>query len=307
MSDRTRRATGTVGGRRRAAAAPPVVLLLLWTAGFGLHGCALRSLGRGPAAPGPEPAPRLTATQRKLLDAAEQSALAPREPYWPYHAAEILLEADSLARAEGALRQALALDPAYAPALSLLSRLCFESGRHAEAVRLLEPACAPGAIPGGTPPELIAALALHYDALDRLDDAAAVIGRVSGDPRARATAGYLALRGNRPDSARAMVEAAAGADGRSAAGQNNLGIVRLRAGEADAARKAFLRAIDLDPRLAGPYYNLAILEKFYRLDDEAAAKWFRSYWERSHQDPDSLRGLFDPADPGRLAREEARR
>lgn len=279
--------------------APALGCLLI--AALALPGCAMLPVGGPPAAPRAAEEPRLTGHQRKLLDAAEQAALAPEEPYWPYHAAEILLEADSLSRAEAMLRQALARDRSYAPALTLLSRLHFQSGRHEEAVRLLEPARAAGA-----PPELLAALALHYDALDRMSEAAAVMGEASHDRRAQAAAGYLALRGDRPDSARAYVEAAADANGRSAANQNNLGIVRLRAGDADAARRSFLRAIELDPRLAGPYYNLAILEKFYRLDDEAAAKWFRSYWDRSHHDPDSLRTQLDLTEPKKLAREENR-
>jgi tetratricopeptide (TPR) repeat protein len=254
------------------------------------------------AEPGREE-PKLTSVQKKLADAAEQAALAPAEPYWPHHAAEILIEADSLREAEVSLRAALGRDARYAPSLLLLSRLYFESGRHEQAVGLLEPVVrASGA--NGAQPELAAALALHYDALDRVSDATEVIRGVSGDRRARPVAAYLALRSDRPDSARGLVEAAVDADGGSAANQNNAGIVKLRGGDADGARKAFLRAIDLDPRLAGPYYNLAILDKFYRFDDESAAKWFRSYWERSHQDPDSLRAQIELGEPKRLARDE---
>lgn len=280
--------------------------LVLLLGSIALEGCAVQSLGRraGVSRPSSPGEPKLTLTQQRLLDASEQAELAPGEPYWPYHAAEIQIEADSLARAEVSLRTALARDPRYAPALSLLSRLYFDTGRHQEGVRLLEPVRAPGAFPNGVPSELLVALALHYDALDRMSDAVAVMRDAGRDSPAQGAAAYLALRSDRPDSARDLAEAAVEANGRSAANQNNVGIVRLRAGDADAARSAFLRAIEIDPRLAGPYYNLAILEKFYRFDDEAAAKWFRSYWERSHQDPDSLRSQIDLGEPRKLAREE---
>jgi hypothetical protein len=44
---------------------------------------------------------------------------------------------------------------------------------------------------------------------------------------------------------------------------------------------------------------MAILEKFYRLDDDAARKWFRRYRERSSADPDNLAQVLDAgaADP----------
>ena len=78
----------------------------------------------------------------------------------------------------------------------------------------------------------------------------------------------------------------------SAAHQNNYGITRLRAGDVEGARKAFAAAIDRDSKLAGPYYNLAILEKYYRFDDGAASRWFGEYWKRSHDDPDGLAAVF---------------
>lgn len=276
-----------------------------------IPGCAFTSFSRTlrlpVAAPTAEEGPRLSGTDRKLLDCAEQAALAPAEPYWPFHAAEVHVEADSLGRAEASLKAALTRDARYAPALALLSRLYYDSRRHEDGVRLLEPVCAPGATPEGAPAELLAALALHYDALDRVDDAAALMRAAGTRGGAQGAAAYLVLRGERPDSGRASAERAVDENGKSAANHNNLGIVRLRAGDADGARQSFLRAIGLDPRLAGPYYNLAILEKFYRFDDEAAAKWFHSYWERSHDDPDSLRAQIETTEPKKLAKEASER
>jgi hypothetical protein len=31
------------------------------------------------------------------------------------------------------------------------------------------------------------------------------------------------------------------------------------------------------------------------VDDQAAGTWFRDYWKRSHDDPDSLRSVFEAA------------
>jgi hypothetical protein len=56
--------------------------------------------------------------------------------------------------------------------------------------------------------------------------------------------------------------------------------------------------MDLDSHLPGPYYNLAILEKFYLLDDAAAAHWFQKFQQRSSDDPDGLAKLFEPTNPG---------
>ena len=39
---------------------------------------------------------------------------------------------------------------------------------------------------------------------------------------------------------------------------------------------------------AAPYYNLAILQRWYRMDPAAAAIRFKQYWNLSHADPDSL-------------------
>jgi hypothetical protein len=68
----------------------------------------------------------------------------------------------------------------------------------------------------------------------------------------------------------------------------------LRAGDAPAARRELVRAMELDPFLPGPLYNLALLDHHFFLDDEAARRWFSRYWELSRDDPDSLRGALFP-------------
>jgi tetratricopeptide (TPR) repeat protein len=251
-------------------------------------GCSLLKLGGGGDSKGPE---RLSGgtLQEQLAAARVQTALEPAEPYWPYRLGELHYGASHPDSAEISLRAALRRDPYYVPALSLLSKIYFDSGRHEAAIEMLEAARAhPERFPSGVPSALLEGLALHYDALDQIGPAADVLrqaGGRSGSPRV-----YLTLRGEAPQAAGDMADQALKSDPKSAVNLNNYGITRLRAGDPEAAEKAFLAAVDRDPHLPGPYYNLAILEKYYRFDDEAAAGWLKKYRERSTFDPD---GLFE--------------
>jgi len=230
-----------------------------------------------------------------LALATAAAAVAPREPYWPYHVAELELARDSSAAAERALRESLTRDRDYAPALALLTKLEFQSGRNLDAIDRLEAARRRDAASGRPfPTELTADLALQYDAIDRIDRSAPLAATLPADgpPDARTAAVFIRLRGAAPDSAAALAERAAHEHPRSAADRNNLGIARLRAGDTAGARAAFLDAIRLDATLAGPYYNLAILDKFYRFDDDAAARWYAEYRARSNDDPDGLARVF---------------
>lgn len=289
----------SAGRRTRHAAALALVVALAPALG----GCAVLSLGRFVGLPvGRAPAPPDAPPRGSAAEARQRGALEPREPYWPFHLAELHAAADSLPQAEAALAEALRRDPAYAPALALFSKLRYETGRHEEAIAVLEAA---RAAPGGLPAPVLAGLALHYDALGRDERAREIIAATAraagGDDGAAAV--YLALRGPEPGSADAAAERAVERRPKSAVHQNNYGITRLRAGDPDRAERAFRAAVALDPALPGPYYNLAILEKFYRLDDEAAARWFARYRERSHDDPDGLAELFG-AGPAAVAKQE---
>ena len=251
-------------------------------------------------AQGSAPIP-LAGVEGRVAEYREQEKLAPREPYWPFAIAVAYADADSLIRAELELRQALDRDPCYAPALSLLSKLEFDAGRHDEAIRMLEAArTGASACPGTLSPELLAGLALHYDAIDRPDLAEAIMNSVPQDARRSlgSSAVYLTLRGSDPAPAADLAESDVHRHPHSAVSQNNYGIVKLRAGDPDAARKAFDQAIEIDPKLAGPYYNLAILEKFYAFDDQAAARRFKEYRERASDDPDGLAQVFEK-NPGK--------
>jgi tetratricopeptide (TPR) repeat protein len=230
-----------------------------------------------------------------LDDAREQMALDAAQPYWPFHLAELELAADSAAAGEASLGAALARDPDYAPALALLSKRLYETRRHEEAVTLLEASRARLAARSQTMSgDLLAGLALHLEALGRSGEAREALAAAPHADRAgtRGALVYLMLRGDHPDSATVLAASAVDDDPKSAVGQNNFGITRLRAGDPAAAKQAFLKAVDLDPSLPGPYYNLAILEKFYLFDDTAAARWFDAYRQRGRTDPDSLAQVF---------------
>lgn len=272
-----------------------VSLGALESCGMGAHAHRGDPTARA-AAPKPSEGPKLTAAQERIEEAREQAALDPRQPYWPYRMGQAYAESESLARAEAALQASLDRDPGYLPALMLLSKLYYESGRNEQGVALLEAARGrAGADSGatrGVPPALLAGLALHYEALGRHDRAAAVVQEAghAEDGAAGTARVYVTLRGDHPEAARELARAALDENPRSAANQNNYGITRLRAGDPKAARDAFLRAIEIDPRLPGPYYNLSIVERFFFFDEEAAARWLEQYRRRASDDPDNLFG-----------------
>src|SRR5262245_8168013 len=180
----------------------------------------------------------------QLREARERSVTEPATAYWPFRAGEILAAKDSVAQAESMLRVALQRDPSYAPALSLQSRVWFEAGRHQEAIALLEAA---RSRPGPFPQELLVGLALHYDAIDRPDQARALLasaGRMGDASRSGVV--YLALRGAVSDSVAGVKKGSIDGGAHTAAEHNNLGIVKLRSGDPNGARKSFQAAIDKD-------------------------------------------------------------
>lgn len=277
---------------------------LLLAATVSVTGCSLKLFGHRSELPVGGPKQTDSGEPGDITEARQRVATFPDDPYWPYRLGRFYVDADSVSEGEAALQSALARDPAYAPALALLSKLCFESGRHAEAVRMLEPVRSrPDAFPNDTRQALLAGLALHLDALGRPDLAGATIPSPADADLKRTGPAmvYLSLRGDRPDSAASLARATLREDSRSAVNLNNYGITQLRAADPKAARKAFMEAIERDPNLPGPYYNLAILEKYYLFDDDAASRWFRDYWKRSHQDPDSLVGVFADSAPKSVA------
>lgn len=224
--------------------------------------------------------------EERVEFARQQSALAPDEPYWPYYLGTLYAKADLPVEAEKSFAASVAVDPTYAPALSSLSKCWYDQGRHAEAVTMLEDARFSRSSSRAFPVELLEALALHYDALGETEKARILLAGIE-KPDASVPS-FVLLKSNGFLSASGPAESALAANDKSAINQNNFGITCLHAGDPQKAREAFLTAAKLDPELPGPLYNLALVEKFYFMDDEAAAEWFARYWALSHQDPDNL-------------------
>ncbi len=215
----------------------------------------------------------------------------PSEPFWPYRIAQLQSAAGFAPQAEDALRTAIARDSAYVPALTELSRMLYDQGRYDEGVKLLAPVREHRVpMPAADRAAVLSGLALHEAARGRDDAARATLDELAHDERddAVGASAWLAVRGSENATALTLTEKAVSAAPKSAANHNNRGIALLRAADPDAAAREFERAIELDPSRPGPYYNLAILERWYRLDHAAAAKRFQQYWTRSHSDPDSL-------------------
>ena len=298
------RPSGTATARIAGTIARAIAGVALLASSISLSGCGMMLLKHRTSLPLRSVNAEAGREPKNVIEARAQSAANPRDAYWPYRLGQIYLDSDSLPSAEAALETSLSRDRTYAPALSLLSKLYFDQGRHAEAVKMLDPVVSsPDAFSNADRQALLAALALHQDALGRPDLARSAIAGAPQPKGAHASSAmvFVTLRGESPDSAGALAKAALEEDSKNAVNLNNYGITRLRAGDPAAARKAFDQAIARDPSLPGPYYNLAILEKFFLFDDAAAARWFQAYSERSKADPDSLFGVFSSGDQKHLA------
>ncbi len=219
-----------------------------------------------------------------------QRAAHPAEPYYPYEMARWNRQAGRTAEARAHLDTALTLDPDYAPAAALLSRMHYESGRHDAAVLLLEDFLARNP---EAPDALRVALALNLQALEDFDRSAAVLAtcRDKSGPVSTALT-FTHLQGDAYLTALPVARAAVKDNPHSAANHNNLGISLLYAGQPDEARTAFLHAVELDPELPGPLYNLAIVANFYFFDPDTGRDYFRRYQTAAAggpvRDPDDL-------------------
>lgn len=252
------------------------LLLLLLATSLAASGCAhVPGLGSDEPKSGGHDRAELERLSVEQSDAA----------IWPFRLAEIAAASGDAVGAEAHLNDALSRDPNHLPSISLLSKLWWQTARHDEAIVLLEAARAAGPVPD----DLIVALALHYQAVDEEASAAALLAGVSHAPSVDA---WRQLRGEDFEHAEDVARRALESDPHSAANQNNWGITRLYAGEPEAARKAFLTAVELDPDLPGPLYNLAIVDRFYRFDEDSARDWFRRYRTLSDEDPDGLAELL---------------
>ena len=216
----------------------------------------------------------------------EKMRLAPREPYWTFRMGELYAAVDSTAQAFSHLQAALVLDPGYAPAAALLSKLYYEVGMFEPAVTLLDNFITHNS---NAPDALRAALALHLEALGDLDRANAVLDQCSSTSKdARATRTFVSLRGDDFQSVMETAKQVLDDNPNSAANHNNYGITLLHAGRPYEARKAFQDALALNDKLPGALYNMAIVETFYFFDEDAGRQWFARYRQYSSDDPDDL-------------------
>ena len=266
-----------------------VVVLMLLTVLLG-------ACGGGGRNGGPETDPAvsdqrsLDSWRAELLTVEENMATMPDEAYWPYRAAEIQIAMDLTGQAQASLEQALALDADYSPALLLLSKLHYQTGHYEHAVSLLDAALSRST---NDPDALRIALAINLEALGEIEAAQDLLSQCSQDPALRPGAEtFLSLRGDEYLESRDIAETALGADPESASNHNNYGIALLYDGEPQAARESFLRALELDPQIAGALYNLAIVETYYFYDLDKGRAWFERYAELQTDDPDELGAVF---------------
>jgi tetratricopeptide (TPR) repeat protein len=244
------------------------------------------------SSPGNDPSPtddpgRFSAA---LAEAKTAMGTAPDQPYWPYRAGELYASADSTSQAVTYLLAALFLDPGYAPAAALLSKVYYDSGAHEPAMVLLEDFLAQNP---ESPDALRAALALHLEALGYVERAEAVLDGCRGDTReVREARTFVTLRGDDLEAALVSAKQTLEENPKSAANHNNYGIALLYAGRPVEARKSFLKALELNDELPGALYNMAIVEAFYFFDEEKGRQWYARYRKYSSEDPDDLETLF---------------
>ncbi len=228
--------------------------------------------------------------ERELVSVSESMTANPLETYWPYRMAEIEVALDSTVQASASLDRALALDPDHIPALLLLSKLHYENDRYEDAVSLLDAALtrSPQAEDA-----LRMALAINLEAMGEVEAAQRILAECAQDPSGkRGVESFLSLRGDAYLESLEIAEAAVQADPSSASNHNNLGVALLYEGNPEGARASFLRALDLDPVLAGALYNLTIVETYYFYDLEKGRVWFERYARLETEDPDELGAVF---------------
>lgn len=258
-----KRATGEIAARGGAACGRGAAALVLAGTLMALSGCAGGGVGQVRVAEAPVPATADSVTAVELTPTPASSAAA----------------------------------------VTRWSAEAWANGRHEEASDLLARwlAARGGAAAPRQPDQdesaVRAALAVHLEALGRADEASATLAPcAAGDAAVARARTWLNLRGDGFAGALADAELAVSQAPTSAADRNNLGIALLYAGRPVEAREAFLSARDLDPRLPGALYNLAIVESVYFFDDAAAGRWLDAYRRLSDEDPDGIFGTLGGTD-----------
>jgi arylsulfatase A-like enzyme/Tfp pilus assembly protein PilF len=157
--------------------------------------------------------------------------------------------------AVGVLHRALEAGVTPPAVVAQLGGYLTETGRVAEAVRLLEPL----ARDPGADAETLNALGIAYVRAGRRDEAGRTFERVlASDPDSNVpleNLGVMALERGDLASARRLFERAAVADPRSSRAHGGLGVVALREGNRAAAIESWTRAVQLDPANFDAVYN----------------------------------------------------
>jgi len=135
-----------------------------------------------------------------------------------------------------------------------------ESGRGAEAIRLLEPVAAAAA--GGTPDvDTLNALGIAYARAGRAEDARLIFDQILMlDPEsvlAHENLGALDLAAARNEAAERHFETAVRLDPDASQAHAGLGVVAMRRGDREAAIAAWTKAVRLDATNYDALYNLA--------------------------------------------------
>jgi Flp pilus assembly protein TadD len=220
------------------------------------------------------------------------------EPFWPYRVAEVFVARGQRDSAEVYLRESLSRDPSYDPALALHSKILYDAGRYQEGVQLLEKARERKS--GSLPVELATALALHYQALGKTAEAESTAQSVqdgSVDWKRNGPAlVYLRLKSDHFLDSPAIAKKSLDADPSNPVNLNNYGIAQLYSGDPQGAKQSFLKAHELDPKLPGALYNLAIVEHFYFFETQSAREWYREYRQLAPEDPDGLEAVLAAGD-----------
>jgi len=175
------------------------------------------------------------------------------------HLAFVYWEAGDVAHAIDTLRRAVAAGVTRADVTTQLGTYLAESGRGAEAIRLLEPvAAAAGAAPDI---DTLNALGIAYARAGRAEDARRIFDRIlTLDPEsvlAHENLGALDLAAARNEAAERHFEAAVRLDPDASQAHAGLGVVAMRRGDREAAIEAWTKAVRLDATNYDALYNLA--------------------------------------------------
>ena len=171
---------------------------------------------------------------------------------------EVFLSTQRPVQATEQFEAVLGLDPANFDALYNLATLALDAGRHSQAAALFEQA-----LKVKDDPDAHRLLAVSYANLNRLPDAATQLRALArlqpADPAThRALAQIYTQMGRLPD---ALLEQniVTTAQNRNPDDWNDLGAIYALAGDKNAARRAFERALALDPQHAAARANLGRL------------------------------------------------